>query len=187
MRILALAFVLLMSQSSVTNAEKINQPIFIEFSTDPISRLLTQQTVIQIFQDSSGLLWVLTQEGLNKYNGLDLTNYRYAPNDARSISSNSVTGIAEDREGTIWISTLGGGLNRYSTADGSFSALYASGEKSFSPLSNDIYTIFPDRDGILWLGYENALGTFNPETGKFSHYTSETEGLPSLGSVNQFD
>ena len=187
MRILALAFILLMSQSSVTNAEKINQPIVIEFSADPISRLLTQQTVIQIFQDSSGLLWVLTQEGLNKYNGLDLTNYRYAPNDPRSISSNSVTGIAEDREGTIWISTLGGGLNRYNTADGSFSALYASGEKSGSPFSNNIYTIFLDRDGILWLGYENALGTFNPTTGKFSHFTSETEGLPALGIVRQFD
>jgi len=105
MRMLALVFILLMSQSSLTHAEKINQPIIIEFSADPISRLLTQQTVIQIFQDSRGLLWVLTQEGLNKYNGLDLTNYRYATKDPSSISSNSVTGIAEDREGTLWIST----------------------------------------------------------------------------------
>ena len=187
MRILALVFIFLMTQSLVLNAEQINQPISIGFTPEPISKHLTQQTVIQLFQDSRGLLWILTQEGLNKYNGLSLTNYKYSSNNTRSISSNSVTRIAEDSEGKIWLTTLGGGLNQYNPTDDSFSAIYTTTDKTTSPYSNEIYTIFKDRNGILWLGYENAFGTFNPKTGKFRHFTSQNEGLPNLGSVKQFD
>ncbi len=182
-----MAFIFLMSQSHVIHAENIKQPIVIDFTADPISKLLTQQTIIQIFQDSRGLLWILTQEGLNKYNGLDLANYKYSPTDSKSISSNSVTHITEDQEGTVWITTLGGGLNRYNATNDSFSALYADKEEPNSPYSDEIYTIFSDRDGILWLGYENAFGTFDPKTGVFRHYPSQTQGLPTLGVVNQFD
>ena len=44
-----------------------------------------------------------------------------------------MTRIAEDRYGNIWISTLGGGLNRYNPKNNSFSAMYATSEKNLSP------------------------------------------------------
>ena len=62
----------------------------VEFAIAPFSRNLTQQTVTQTFQDSQGNLWFLTQEGLNKYNGLTLENYRYTLTDPLSIAHNSV-------------------------------------------------------------------------------------------------
>lgn len=187
MRILALVLALLITHSGAVSSEEITPSVIIDFQLDPISKNLTQQTVLQVFQDSRGLLWILTQEGLSKYNGFELENFRYSSSNPNSISSNSVNRIAEDLNGSLWIATSGGGLNRYNAANNSFNALYTTGANDSSPLSNDISTIFSDKDGDLWLGYENALSRFNPLTGIFRHYTPQSNSLPFLGEVSRFD
>ncbi|MCP5194071.1 MAG: response regulator [Pseudomonadales bacterium] len=75
----------------------------------------------------------------------------------------------------------------YDARTNSFAALYASTNRSQSPLYNDIYTIFTDAQGALWLGYDNAFSVFNPTTGEFQHHIPQQEGLPFLGVVNGFD
>jgi signal transduction histidine kinase/ligand-binding sensor domain-containing protein/CheY-like chemotaxis protein/HPt (histidine-containing phosphotransfer) domain-containing protein len=156
-----------------------------DFKLESISKLLTQQTVIQVFQDSRGLLWILTQEGLNNYNGFKLENFKYSSTNSNSISSNFVTRIEEDDQGLLWISTIGGGLNKYNPADNSFTPLYT-GSTDNSPLSNDIHTVFRDQSGTLWLGYDNAFSAFNPSTGDFRHFVPQQQGFPSLGAVSRF-
>jgi len=186
MRLFALILLFAVYQASDVSGADFTTTIDIDFKPESISKLLTQQTVEQVFQDTRGVVWFLTQEGLNNYNGLALENFRYSPTNQGSISTNYVSRIAEDAAGTLWISTIGGGLNRYIAKNNSFSALYASSEKSRSPLRNDIYTIFADRDGKLWLGYDNALSKFDPINGEFKHFLPNQEGLPSLGLVKRF-
>jgi signal transduction histidine kinase/ligand-binding sensor domain-containing protein/CheY-like chemotaxis protein/HPt (histidine-containing phosphotransfer) domain-containing protein len=169
------------------SAAEISPTIVINFQPEAISRDLTQQTVIQVFQDSRGVLWILTQEGLNRYNGFELENYKYSSTHPDSISSNFGTRMAEDSLGFIWIATLGGGLNRYNPADNTFSALYTSEETSKSPLSNDIHTVFSDSNGILWLGYLNGISSFDPKSGTFEHFLPDSKSLPPFGIVNRFD
>ncbi|RLA49763.1 MAG: hypothetical protein DRR42_14965 [Gammaproteobacteria bacterium] len=187
MRLLTLAFIVFIALTPIVSGAAITPSIDIDFNPDSISKNLTQQTVSQIYQDSQGVMWFLTQEGLNKYNGFTLENFRHSPNDSSSISTNSVTRLAEDLEGNLWISTFGGGLNKFNPIENDFTALYTHNEKNTSPVSNDISTIFRDRDGLLWLGYDGAFSTFNPKTGEFRHFTSESENLPFLGLVNRFD
>ena len=186
MRLFALIFFLAIYQSSNVHGADFTTSIDIDFKPESISRLLTQQTVEQVFQDSRGVIWFLTQEGLNKYNGLALENFRYSPTNQGSISTNYVSRIAEDSQGTLWISTIGGGLNRYIAKDNSFSALYATSDTKRSPLRNDIYTIFEDRAGKLWIGYDNALSKFDPISGMFKHFLPSQEGIPGLGLVKRF-
>ncbi|MEP1472012.1 MAG: two-component regulator propeller domain-containing protein [Halieaceae bacterium] len=157
-----------------------------EFILSPISQYLTQQTVQTTFQDSKGTLWFITQEGLNKYNGHELENYRYAPADASSLSSDDVTGITEDSRGNIWVSTLGGGLNRYDETTNGFIPFYAELENLDSPISNDIYSVFASDSGLIWLGYENAFSSFDPVSLKFKHYVPDSERIPYLGEVLDF-
>ena len=178
-------FFLLTCANSADGADY-TRPLFIEFQRDPISRLLTQQTITQVFQDTRGEVWILTQEGLNKYNGLELKNYLHSPTNPNSLSSNSVTRIIEDHTGILWISTMGGGLNKYNAIKDSFSSIYATIDKQKSPFSNEIRTIFCDKSGNIWLGYENAVGVFDPVKMEFKHFTPEQEGLPNLGSINRF-
>ena len=180
------ALFFLLTCANYADGADCTRPLFIEFQRDPISRLLTQQTITQVFQDTRGEVWILTQEGLNKYNGLELKNYLHSPTNPNSLSSNSVTRIIEDHTGILWISTMGGGLNKYNAIKDSFSSIYATIDKQKSPFSNEIRTIFCDKSGNIWLGYENAVGVFDPIKMEFKHFTPEQEGLPNLGSINRF-
>ena len=157
-----------------------------EFVLSPISQYLTQQTVQTTFQDSRGALWFLTQEGLNKYNGHELENFRYAPAESYSLSSNDVTGITEDSRGNIWVSTLGGGLNKYDETTNGFTPFFAEIENLDSPISNDIYSVFASSSGLIWLGYENAFSSFDPVNSRFKHYVPDSERIPYLGEVLDF-
>lgn len=169
--------------ATVTNSNAID----IDFKLASFSENLTQQIVRQSFQDSRGSLWIVTQEGLNKYIGYELENYRYSSVNDNSLSTDNVTGITEDKYGTIWISTIGGGLNKYDPITNSFSAILANPNDRNSPLSNDIYTVFTDDIGIIWLGYTNGFSSFDPQQSEFEHYIStSTENLPYLGEVSSF-
>lgn len=187
MRVQAIAFAILIALSQFSLSSEIPPDIVIDFKPDPISKLLTQQTIIQVFQDSQGFLWILTQEGLSKYNGFELETYRYSPTNPDSLSSNFVTRITEDLDGTLWIATVGGGLNKYNRSNNTFSAINASNNANESPLSNDIRTVFANRDGSIILGYQNAFSFFNPRSGTFQHIVPKLDNRPYLGLVERFD
>jgi len=157
----------------------------LQFRLTSFTRNLTQQTVSQSFQDSHGFLWFVSQEGLNKYNGVTLENFRHSLTDEYSISTNSITRITEDKQGNVWISTIGGGLNKYRPSTNDFIALLVTADLSRSPLSNDITTIYCDSRGIIWLGYDNAFSTFNPQSGEFQHFPNSQISGQSYGAINR--
>jgi len=186
MRVWVLVAALLIAQAPLISASNLSNFTEIDFSVSVISKNLTQQSVSQSFQDSRGTLWFVTQEGLNRYTGYHLENYRYSQTDPLSLSSDLVTGIAEDGGGNLWLSTIGGGLNLYDPIENGFSALTSDANNRNSPYSNDILTIFSDSNGLLWLGYVNGLSSFDPKTLTFHHYISNSSEIPYLGEVLDF-
>lgn len=46
---------------------------------------LSSSLINQIFQDKQGFVWVATEYGLNKFDGLRFTNYRHVSADSSSI------------------------------------------------------------------------------------------------------
>ncbi len=80
-------------------------------------RVLNEQgysvgSVEAIYQDKYGYLWFGGLEGLVRYDGYNFINYRNAPNNERSISSNVVWDIREDKQGKLWVAT-DAGLNQF--------------------------------------------------------------------------
>ena len=142
MRQWVLAAALFFAIAPLLSGAEIPKLAEISFKPSVFSQDLTQQTVSETFQDSRGTLWFLTQEGLNKYNGFELENYKYSPNDPTSITTNAVTGIAEDNNGDLWISTFGGGLNKYDPIKNGFSSIYAGSDKLHSHIKRHIYVVF---------------------------------------------
>jgi len=177
---IALSFIVCKAQSSVF------LPADINFKLTPFSKYLTQQTVTQTFQDKHGAIWFVTQEGLNRYNGLEVENFRYSRTNRHSLSSGNVTSISEDAKGNLWIATLGGGLNLYNYVTGNFSAIFADANLLKSPAFNDIYSVFVDRDDIVWLGYLNGFSSFDPDDGTFKHFLADSKNIPYLGEVTDF-
>ena len=60
-------------------------------------------------QDSRGFVWVGTNIGLNRFDGVRFHTY-FSSNqkDSHSMSSNTVNSIAEDAEGRLWVGTTNG-------------------------------------------------------------------------------
>lgn len=171
---------------SVAHSAEFEDGLSIDFTPTAFSKQLTQQSVRQSFQDSSGAIWFVTQEGLNKYNGHELTNYRYSLTNPDSLSSDNVTQIAEDQKGNLLVSTIGGGLNVYDSVTDSFSSILADPSIRNAPHSNDIYTVHTSGSGAVWLGYEDAFSSYDPSTGEYVHYTPQSASLPEIGDVNSF-
>lgn len=158
----------------------------INFSYSPITENLTQPSVRQTFQDSTGALWFVTQLGVNRYNGVHLENFLHSPDDSGSISSNLVSKVLEDRYGNIWLSTRGGGLNKYDSRNNDFNAILFDANDRDTPLSNDISAMHLARDGRIWLGYNNAYSVFEPSEASFVHYVSPSSSRSSLGEIVDF-
>lgn len=173
--------------SQVGSAQSTNSNRFdVSFGRAVFSDQLTQQSVTQSFQDSTGALWFVTQEGLNRYIGYELQNYRFSATDPNSLPTDSITGIAEGHGGSLWLSTRGAGLVFYNPIINGFETISADPNDQNSPYSDDINTIFSDSEGMIWLGYSDALSRFDPIERTFHHYVSNSQSFPLTGVVGSF-
>ena len=66
---------------------------------------LPSSTVFDIFQDSKRFIWLATEEGLIKYNGVDFKTYSHP-----DLHSKSGSNIKEDVLGRVWYQTFDGFL-----------------------------------------------------------------------------
>jgi ligand-binding sensor domain-containing protein/signal transduction histidine kinase len=125
---------------------------------------LPQNSVFSIAQTPDGYLWLATQEGLVRFDGVRFTvfNSRNTP----EIRHNDVWKLLVDRQGVLWVATRGGGITRYQ--DGAFTN-YSKPQG----LSNDsVQALWEDRNGDLWIGTRGG-GLNRFRDGRFTVYTTE--------------
>lgn len=79
--------------------------------------------------------------------------------------------IAEGRDGTLWIGTQSGGLNKYDRETGTWTCFRHDPDDQNSLSDNWINSILEDRYGVLWVGTKSGgLNRFDRNEGAFSHY-----------------
>ena len=66
---------------------------------------LAQRTVTNIVQDSKGLIWFSTRNGLNKFDGYTFKNYKAFPGDGCTLTSNRLAKITQTQTCDIWCQT----------------------------------------------------------------------------------
>ncbi|WP_452223927.1 ATP-binding protein [Lacinutrix chionoecetis] len=74
---------------------------------------LSQETVLSLLKDSSGFLWIGTQDGLNRFDGNSFTVYKNSQGDTASIVDNYINALLEHDNNTIWIGTATNGVCYY--------------------------------------------------------------------------
>ena len=67
------------------------------------SRQLTNNLFTSICQDSEGYIWIGTEYGLNRFNGIQFAHYYNIPEDSTSLLYNSVRCLKLDDNGTLWL------------------------------------------------------------------------------------
>ena len=61
-----------------------------------------------ITQDASGIIWISTENGLNRFDGFGFTRFFANPEDSTGIPANEIESLDADRHGFIWMQTAAG-------------------------------------------------------------------------------
>ncbi len=133
---------------------------------------LTSSYILDFLQDHEGFIWIATRDGLNRYDGYSVKQFRNDPNNSGSLSDNLVTCLAEDEDSILWVGTRTG-LNYFDPVHENFTLALAANDSANLLIQSHIRAILPDGD-FLWV--ETARGELcklNRKTGElkiFSHY-----------------
>ncbi|WP_290707925.1 two-component regulator propeller domain-containing protein [Flavihumibacter sp. CACIAM 22H1] len=136
-----------------------------------------------IYEDKEGALWVGTNKGLAK---MTIRNqeyrvdfYTHASEKPGSISSNSITSIAEDGYQKLWIGTENAGINYYTRSTGAFTRIGAAPAEKFRLIHNNVREILSINNQI-WVGTQEGLSVIDPvklEIRSYQHNTADKNSL----------
>ncbi|MDN3584260.1 hybrid sensor histidine kinase/response regulator transcription factor [Mucilaginibacter flavus] len=137
---------------------------------------LSNSTVECIYQDSRGFMWFGTRDGLNRYDGYQITVFKNNPVDVGSISDNYIRCLYEDKQHRLWIGTSNG-LNLFNPFKNTFARYKYSATNKLSISGNTINCIYNDKQGNLWIGTtDGSLNLYQPQNNSFGHFYGTATG-----------
>lgn len=124
---------------------------------------LSNSSINTIFQDSNGLMWFGSWDGLNIYNGREFSTFKPEPGNVQSISNNIIRDIVEESKDVHWIAT-DRGINCMDMRRKTFERFFVdaeyqtiSGEHSFLVAKNSSNVIFAgiNEKGLFFFDNKN--------------------------------
>ncbi len=161
-------------------AQRVERKITEYTESDGLSSRLIQC----LLQDSRGVLWFGTPDGLHYYDSYNFNVLRKSSTDTNSISSNYVTKLAEDKTVDIWIGYLYGGVSRYNIATGRFRHFPLKRDTT-SDRQGEITMLFIDHLNQVWIGVQHeGLYLLDKATGKYRNYPlTGSDGQPLAATL----
>ena len=138
------------------------------FETINEKRGLSHHAIRSILQDSRGFIWIGTEYGLNRYEGVACTPFWAAPGQPNSLPDNQINQMAEDRAGNLWIGTANG-VARLNQNTGKMAHYLNSGGAPLN-LKNFNFNTFADREGNIWAANDFYLLKYNPANDGFKGF-----------------
>lgn len=158
-------------------APSLNEP-WIAFSDTSVAKRIAGNYVMHAYEDKQKNIWISTNQGLTKYNASLTAAEHFISSDDKSsfIKRTIITGVTEDLDGALWISTIRNGIYKYS--DGKY-VHYTAAEG----LSSDVvYNLVCDNNNRIWATTSAGLNVFDKEQNSFT-LLSVADGLPAGGFV----
>ncbi|MBS3775887.1 MAG: response regulator, partial [Bacteroidales bacterium] len=143
---------------------------------------LSSDIITEIYQDSEGLLWILTHDGLNRYDGYSFKTLKPDYSEDVTFTGNHFTAVDEDEEGRLWLGTHDNGINIYNKNTGKVSVINTKTENPTLP-SGDITDLYIDRKGNKWIGTNNYGLLCLDTTGHLTVYRTKRDHLASVSSI----
>lgn len=136
--------------------------------------------VWNIFQDSSGYIWLSTMYGTYRYDGYSFIDYAFG--DSSSGTPYSVYQVVEDNRGDMWFATERG-LYRQNPDNNEYRLYNGSGLSPLRLSADAIECIAVDRDNNIWAGSTNGLNRVDADRKKCTVIAQPAESARSVKSV----
>ena len=125
---------------------------------------LSSRRVIAVEKDQKGYMWFLTQEGVDRYNGKQFTNYTLSDGNRIIHHFPNLSQLHIDSQDNIWITGKNGFVFKYNQAFDKYDLVM-----NFADSLNTNHTLplthtTIDRQNNLWLCTRNAQYIYQPET-----------------------
>lgn len=141
---------------------------------------LSNNVIYKLLRDDEGTLWVGTEQGLNVLQHCEFLNlsdtfrfvrYTAKPDNPRSLRSDNIRCLYQDRAGIVWVGTLSGGLHSWSryrhkfppvtTPDGAHVILRSASVRCFFEVPNS---------DTVWVGTDQGLVLLRRAQGFIAKY-----------------
>lgn len=121
--------------------------------------------------DKNNTLWISSPCGIWQYNIESKQFHLYSNNEINkhSISTNFSSKLYCDND-NLWIGSYGSGLNYTSLTPQGFEHLYKSPMDKNSLIKNDIFSLYEDNAGNLWIGTDGVLIEYSPVNKIYKNY-----------------
>ncbi len=141
---------------------------------------LTDNYIKFLYEDSSNILWIGTLNGLCQFDPFHnkFINIKKSNTKAKTFHDN-ITGILEDHQKNIWISSDGGGIQMYNRASRQFHDVklaLATGVKG----SAQVHCLFKDQQEKIWAGSNDGLNLYDPSKKCFIQVKGLAKGIVSI-------
>ena len=120
----------------------------------------------RILVDRTGVMWVNTLDGLNRFDPGDGRFTVYKQDLAKHEAYYSIT---EDQNRSLWLGSQSG-LVRFVPSTGQFTLFEHKPADPRSLSNNVVNTVFEDRFGTLWIGTQDGLNRLDPKSLTFTSF-----------------
>jgi len=131
----------------------------LQFSQISTKDGLSQNTVRSILEDKKGFIWAGTLDGLNRYDGYKLIQYKPEIGNLNSLIDHRIKDMFQDKDGYLWLKTYKNEFSCYNPVTDSFINYQPSGNSK----KNTYYTnYYESPKGNIWL-WGNSNGCLRIE------------------------
>lgn len=157
---------------------------------------LAYNVIRYLIVDDKNNLWITTTRGVSVISLSDfnpkkpkIKSMYHDPNDATSLSNDKTRGLYLDHHNSVWVTTYGGGINRFTgnlKNDNFTFERYVSSPNPHSISADIAFNITQDKNETYWITTNNGLNTlkFNANYSQpiFENFLSDTQNEETLSS-----
>ncbi len=141
-----------------------------EFESLRDAASIDNRSITALAQDTRGLIWIGTQQGLVRYDGYRFRKFAHKASDPFSLAGDYVYTLAVAKDGRIWVGTYSHGISVFDPTSEHFTH-FKHDEKVPDSLSGGrIFALANDGRGGVWIGTNQGLDHLPPGSQRFTHF-----------------
>lgn len=134
------------------------------FKTITIDDGLPNNRVSVVTKGKDGFIWIATNDGISRFDGINLKNYQIVIGSEDDTYSQQATALLADSNGTLWFGAQH--LLRYNYEADSIEECFQSGERK----QPQRVRAFDEEKNLIWIGARNGLFSCDYSGNHLIHY-----------------